>query len=173
MIHTGEWGAYRWLTSTEHYSKTLVRLCPEVLLDQYLAVTTIAEQAAGWNIRGGVAYSSRVTLIDLMVYGPDTPGFDEWYVFDTIPDLGEVIRGNPFNEPLKPGRLMIFVNFPAFALHDSSGLGLADMFWEQIGWVQPESYVADGRDHFTFVSRNAALYQRVLNAFENDPSVLS
>ena len=60
---------------------------------------------------------------------------------------------------------MVFVNYPAFVLHDPSERTLADMFWKQLDWVETESYVADGRDYLTFVTRNAGLldtvYQRL------------
>jgi len=63
---------------------------------------------------------------------------------------------------------MVFVNYPAFVLHDPSERTLADMFWKQLDWVEPESYVADGRDYLTFVTRNAGLldtvYQRLNTA---------
>jgi len=40
-ISTGYRGDYQWLTSDEDYMGTLVRLCPEVFLGRYLAVTSV------------------------------------------------------------------------------------------------------------------------------------
>jgi hypothetical protein len=58
---------------------------------------------------------------------------------------------------------MVFVNYPAFAIHHpgSSERFLVDMFWQQLGWVKPESYIGDGADCLTFVSRNDALFESV------------
>ena len=75
-------------------------------------------------------------------------------------DLGEVIVGNPFspeNAP-RPGRLMVFVNTSAFAFD----AGLGDMFWKQMEWIKSESYIGDGGDCLTFVSRNDRLFETVL-----------
>jgi hypothetical protein len=35
------------------------------------------------------------------------------------------------------------------------------MFWRQLEWVDPESYIGDGNDCLTFVTRNAALFNTV------------
>ena len=174
-VITGTRGVYRWLTTTEDYMGTVVRSCPDVLVGRYLAVTsrdsgvptlTEEQRAAGWSLRGGIASSPRLDSVNELQFQRDTldgPGYDEWYVFDAPSDLGEVITGNPFEEPLKPGGLMAFVNWPAFVLHDPNPAEqvIVEMFWEQIGWVQPDSYIADGRDCLTFVSRNANLFESV------------
>ncbi|MSV35228.1 MAG: hypothetical protein EXQ47_06460 [Bryobacterales bacterium] len=34
--------------------------------------------------------------------------------------------------------------------------------WDQLGWIQPESYLADGYDVLTFVTTNRELYELVL-----------
>ncbi|HTR36038.1 MAG TPA: hypothetical protein VMH80_09065 [Bryobacteraceae bacterium] len=175
-IKTGSHEPYLWLTSAEQYISTLVQLCPEVAIGRYLAVTSIdsgtpwltdQQASAGWQRRSGLVYSPRLATTDELFYqrdGLDCPGYDEWYLFDNgAPDLGERITENPFEEAHapRPGRLMVFVGYPAFVLHDPDEQTLANMFWRQLEWVRPESYVADGRDHLTFVSRNAALFDTV------------
>jgi hypothetical protein len=186
-IFTGTHGQYRWLTSTEQYMGDMVRLCPDVLLGRYVTVTSIdsgspwltdAQRAAGWMLRSGMAYSPRLDSVDELLYqrdGNDSPGYDEWYVFHAAPThLGEILTGNPVikgNEP-RPGRLLVFVNWAAFALHnpDPAAQSINQMFWEQMGWVQPDVYVSDGRDNLTFVCRDEALFQLVhqrLNEAEN------
>ena len=157
---------------------TFVLLCPEVVLGRHLAVTSIdsgvpwlteKQKAADWQSRAGIVYSPRLKETDELFYqrdGSGYPGYDEWYLFDTPPDLGEIIGRdeNPF-EPAhapRPQRLMVFVNYGAFVLHDPSERTLADLFWKQLEWVEPESYVADGRDYLIFVTRNTGLFDSVV-----------
>jgi hypothetical protein len=86
--------------------------------------------------------------------------------------LGEVIRENPFleaNAP-RPGRLMVFVNYVGFSLHDSAWDSVSAMFWRQMEWIQPAAYIADGSDYLTFVCKDRQLFdsvcQRLTNALE-------
>jgi hypothetical protein len=187
MIFTGTHGQYRWLTSAEQYMGDMVRLCPDVLLGRYVTVTSIdsgspwltdAQRTGGWSLRSGMAYSPRLTRVEELLYqrdGNDSPGDDEWYLFRAAPThLGEILAGNPFekgNEP-RPGRLLVFVNWAAFVLHDSgpTAQSITQMFWEQMGWVQPDVYISDGRDNLTFVCNDEALFRSVherLNDAEN------
>ena len=177
-ILTGSHPPYRWLTSTEQYIGTLVRLCPEIMIGRQLAVTSIdsgepwltdLQEAAGWRRRGGIVYSPRLETTDELFYqfdGLDVPGYDEWYLFDgAVTAFGERMTGNPFEpeQAPRPGRVMVFVNFPGFTIQgrDPDFQLLAGMFWKQLEWIEPESYVADGRDHLTFVTRNEALFESV------------
>jgi len=177
-IKSGSNPPYRWLTSADQYIGTLVQLCPEIALGRHLAVTSIdsgdpwltdQQSAADWQCRSRVVYSPRLTTTAELFYqrdGTDRPGYDEWYLFDNgAPDLGEPIKWteNPFEEAHapRPGRLMDFVNFFAFVLHDPEQQFISNMFWRQLEWVKPESYIADGRDFLTFVSRNADLFDIV------------
>jgi hypothetical protein len=153
----------------------VVRLCPDVFIGRCLAVTstdsgiptpTEEQRKAGWILMGDIAYSPALSSVDelrFQIDGIDSPGYDEWYVFAEPTDLGEVITGNPFEEMLKPGRLMVLVNQIGFRLHDPNPAMqvLVKMFWEQMDWTQPESYIADGSDCLTFVSRNGELFESV------------
>lgn len=116
-----------------------------------------------------MAYSQRVSSLEELFYqrdGNDCPGYDEWCVFDAAPNhLGEILNGNPFqkgNEP-RPGRLLVFVGWAAFVLHDPDPVvqSINEMFWQQLDWVQPDVYVSDGRDNLAFVCKEEALFESV------------
>jgi len=178
-LRTGKHGEYFWLTSSyEDYSGTVVKLCPEIFVGRYMAVTAIdsgvpwltnGQKAAGWTQRREIVYSPLLSSVN-DVYcqrdGPDTPGFDEWYVFQTPPDLGELQKGNPFEEETapRPARPHVFVGMPSAMVHDTDPTCefIRRMFWAQIDWIQPESHVSDGQDCLTFVTRNPELFELVL-----------
>lgn len=176
QIHESFHGSYHWLTSTEAYSGTFLKLCPEAVLDRYVAVTSIdggvlqltdQRRAAGWQSRHGIACSPKINSIDEIPHqldGPDGPGYDEFYVFENPCDLGERCQGNIFTEPFapRPGRTALFVSWSAFILHspDPGIQALVDLFWPQLERLQPESYIADGSECLTFVSRRKEFIDR-------------
>ena len=177
VILTGTRGEYSWLTSShDHYSGTLVKLCPEIFIGHYLAVTEIdsgtpwlteQQKAGGWTQRREIVYSTRLNSVDDVFYqrdGHDVPGFDEWYFFQNPRDLGELQQGNPFEEATapRPGRTMTFVGWPSATLHDLDKQ-VGEMFWEQMSWIRPESYIADSWNCLTFVTRNRDLFRLVLD----------
>lgn len=172
-IYRGVHGFYHWLTSKADYGGTLLRVCPEIVVGRYVAVTSIdsgvlhlsdAERAGGWQSRQDIAYSPTIHSVAEIPHqrdGPDAPGFDEFYVFETSFDLGERSDGNLFLEdyaPL-PGRTVIFVNWGAFVLHDPNPNAIVELFWPQLERLQPESYIADGQECLTFVSRRVQLVE--------------
>ena len=174
IIVVGSHGEYRWLSSAVHSLHTIVTCCPQVFLGRWLAVVSTdsgdpkwwAAQLEGWKCRGGIAYSPRLTKLDGIVHqtdGYDNAGFDEWYVFDEPRDLGRVIGDeNPYTEEGAPsaGRILGFVNrYYSVRYEDNSH---AAMFGEQVERLKPESYIADGADEITFVSRDAELFSKVL-----------
>ena len=144
-----------------------MQICPEVVLGKYVAITSIdssplvpseKEMVAGWQSRERIAYSPKITSVE------DVPrdGWDEWYVFDRPADLGAShLAENIFETPREPGRINVFVNY-CFALHLQDMKELADMFWRQLKWIQPETYVVDN-DYLTLVSRNKHLLAVVQN----------
>jgi hypothetical protein len=184
QTYRGLRGSYGWLTSTEDYSGTILRLCPEVVIGRYLAVTSVdsgtvrleeRQKAAGWESRRGIAYSPRLCSIDEIphqFHGRNVPGYDEFYTFQARCDIGERSQGNIFLKEFAPGagRTVVFVNWLSFVLHDPDPAAqtLVDLFWPQLERLQPESYIADGRDCLTFVSRNLELldvaYDRLVSA---------
>jgi hypothetical protein len=177
-IFTGSHREYRWLTSSEQHMGDLVRCCLDLVLNRHLVVTAIdagapslteTQQARGWKLRGGMAYSPSIVGVDELFYqrdGLDTPGFDEWYVFaGAVPDLGEILKGNPFepeNAP-RPGRVEVFVGWLGFSVDPSEPVfqTVQDMFWRQMDWIQPDAYISDGRDHLTVVCRDKQLLNSV------------
>ena len=57
-----------------------------------------------------------------------------------------------------------FVNWLGFRLYDPEWKWCADRLWDQMARLAPESYIADGTV-FTFATRNADLFTKVLSAF--------
>ena len=173
----GSRGRYQWVTSDQHSIDDIVRLCPEVLLARYLAVTSTdsgeprwwAEKLPGWECRGRVGYSPCLESTEGILYqihGRENAGFDEWYTFETRADLGEVIvDDNPWTEESRsrPGRIVAFVNH--YFSPDLPDDVRSSAFWDQIERIRPESYISDGAECVTFVSRNADLFQSVCETF--------
>jgi len=169
MLQFGSQGPYEWL-STDNQRLDLLKLCPEIVTGKYVAITSIdssvlvpneTEKAAGWENRGKIAYSPKIERVE------DIPrdGWDEWYVFPNPNDLGTSYLGeNIFEVPHKPGHLRVFVNF-CFALHLPEMDSLAALFWPQLDWIRPESYLADN-DSLTFVTANKTLFATVRGAVE-------
>jgi hypothetical protein len=168
-LATGTHGSYKWLASQQHELDDILRLCPSVVLGQYLAITSIdssqlspsaEEKLAGWEARQGIGYSSLVQSVETL----PRAGWDEWYVLRHPVDLGVSRLGsNIFDPPLKRGEVGDFVNY-GLALHlPERTKGLIDPFWEQLDWIQPESYIADN-DYLTFVSRDESIFAAVYEA---------
>jgi hypothetical protein len=174
MLQVGTRGRYDWLVS-EYQIDDLLRTCPETVLNKYLAITSFDsgplslsenEKAAGWQSRGSIAYSPRVTTVH------DLPHdlFDEWYVLEAPVDLGGLLSPakNPFEASLQKGLVCPFVNFGGFSLSRPAMKDPADMLWQQLEWIRPESYIADG-DYLNFVSSNRDIFgavQKALRALE-------
>lgn len=172
LISRGTEGDYHWLTSTEDYSGSLLLLCPEIVRDRYVAVTsvdsgivelTVSEIAAGWTLKQDVAYSPLLHFaegIPNQYPGKGNCGFDEYYVFDSPPALGQRSRANifaPEGAPA-PGRIVEIVSNSHFVLHDPNKLrSVVDLFWQQIQRVRPESFLGNGHECLTFVSRRPEL----------------
>jgi hypothetical protein len=185
QLYRGSHRNYWWLTSIESYMGTILSLCPEIVLNRYIAITSIdcgvlqltdSEREAGWQIRRDIGYSPRILSTDNLQYqldGREEPGYDEWYSFESPKDLGERSAGNMFIEPFRPapGRAVVFVNWLSFVLHDStsSARTLVELFWEQIDRIEPESYIADGCECLTFVSRDKQLFDGVFDRLSNLP----
>jgi len=161
-----------------------VELCAEALIDRRLAVTSIdsgvpwltePQRLANWECRSGVVYSPRLTGTSDLFFqrdGPDDPGYDEWYLFEERPpDMGERLTGNPWTPEFapRPGLRMGFESRLSFVMHDTtSAPDYFDWFWNQLEWINPESYIADGRDCLTFVSRNEEVFEMVLAQLQAD-----
>ena len=166
MLAVGSQGIYEWLVTDESFD--LLQICPEIVLGKYVAITSIdsgelvlaeKESAAGWRSHERIAYSPKIQNAE------DIPheGWDEWYIFNNPTDLGTShLAENIFEVPRGRGHLSVFVNY-CFALHLPEMESIATLFWEQMNWVRPESYVADN-DYLNFVSMDRALFASVHDA---------
>ena len=177
---TGLHGPYRWLTTAEHDLNTLLRTCPQAVIGKYVAVTSLdsgsmaltnAEKRDGWRSRNEIAYSPQIqSAVNVRTerFPGGCAGFNELYVFNSPYDLGELWHGNVFEAPMTPGQVCTFVNFAAgFALYNPEMESLVSLFWKQLDWIQPESYIADADMLLTFVSRNEAIFVAVRNALSD------
>jgi hypothetical protein len=177
---TGSHGAYRWLTTAQHELDTLLLRCPQAVVGKYVAVTSLdsgpmaltdAEKRGGWRSRNEIAYSPQIQSAEngRTERLPDgCASFNEWYVFNSPFDLGELWHGNVFEAPITRGQVCTFVNFgPGFALHNPEMASLVSLFWKQLDWIQPESYIADADMLLTFVSRNEDIFVAVRNALSD------
>jgi hypothetical protein len=179
----GSHGEYQWLTMVERDISALLRLCPEAVLDKYVAVTRIdggtlhltdQEKSEGW----WTADAGRV--FQGTSWGP--PEYrDDWKVAYS-PRLTS-IHGLPnethdeccagydewfvFAEEVRAGEMESFVNWGGFRLYDPVYQWCADRLWEQMARLAPESYIADGTV-FTFATSNSALFTSVIAAFSAD-----
>jgi len=166
MLTLGSQGVYEWLVTDERFD--LLQLCPEIVLGKHVAVTSIdsgqlmptdKETAAGWHSHEKIAYSPKIQHAEEL----PREGWDEWYIFNDPTDLGTShLQENIFEVPRGRGHLSVFVNY-CFALHQPEMESIASLFWQQMDWVRPESYVADN-DYLNFVSMNKALFASVHDA---------
>lgn len=170
---TGAHGSYWWLTTGQDDLGSLLQACPQVVLGKYIAVTSFDsgplalnqdEISAEWSSEGDIAYSPRIQSVEELARG-ECGGFDEWYIFDAPLNLGHVEPGNIFEADLKPGHLAVFVNYGGFGFHSAEHQALVDLFWPQLEWIRPGSYVADG-DLLNFVTRDEDLFTVVVDALQ-------
>ncbi len=170
---TGSHGTFQWLATGLHDLDSFLLRCPKALAGKYVAVTSLdsgplwlteEEERTGWRSRGGVAYSPQVRSVETLRHG----GFDEWYIFDSPKELGQVWQGNVFEVPSTSDYISVFVNFGDFAPHNPVE-ALVALFWKQLDRIQPESYVADGNQFLTFASRDQQLFAEVCKALANTP----
>ena len=168
---------YYWLTSTEDYIATVLWTYPDIVVERFVAITaedsgvlelTELQRATGWQSRAGIAYSPRIQSVSEIPHQGEVPGsllYNELYIFNVPCDLGKRSQGNLFEAAFAPapGRTVVFVNQLAFNLSnpDPNVQCLTDLFWLQLDLLQPESYIADGGDCVTFVSRNPRLVDRL------------
>jgi hypothetical protein len=162
QIEFGSRQGYDWLFS-EATLYDLLQVCPDVVLGKYVAVTSFdsgslslsqEEQAAGWRAHNGIAYSPKIECLEML----PRDQYDEWYVFTNPVDLGELVPAdrNIFECQIQPGQVHAFVNYGGFVLHPDYA-ALTQLLWQQLGWIQPESYIADG-EFLSFVSKQKQLF---------------
>jgi len=163
----GSHGIYEWLVADEDID--LPKICPEIVLGKYVAITSIDsgayipdehERAAGWDSHGKIAYSPKIVNADDLPRSPEA--YDEWYVFPRPVDLGNShLAENVFEVAQAPGHVSVFVNYHGFAFDRPDAL--TELFWKQIEWIRPESYIADGL-YLNFATANKRLFGSIHNA---------
>jgi hypothetical protein len=167
-METGSRGRYFWLTSTDDDLDYLLTSCPQVVLGRYLAVTSFDrgslvpnedEVIAGWQSRAGIAYSPKIESVEKLPHDL----YDEWYVFKSPRDLGNLFQGNVFETSMREGQVAAFVNFGGFSLHSPEMKDLAALFWMQLELIQPECFIADG-SLLNFVTSDEQLFATVAAA---------
>jgi hypothetical protein len=167
--NTGRNGDYYWLETTEHDIDSMLRLCPEAVLDFYFAVTSIdsgilhldeEQKSEGWESRNEIAYSPKIVSVKELPH----EGFDEWYVFESPTELGKLFRGNVFDGPAEPGHIKVFANFLGFSLHDPDQGALAALLWQQLEWARPFSYIADTDSRLICILRDEKMFEAVRKA---------
>jgi len=177
----GSHGPYRWFVTRQDDLAALVESCPQSLAGKYVAVTSLdsgpmilseEEKASGWHSRNEIAYSPQIILSEdgrlKGVSAGQCAGYDEWYVFDSPHDLGGLCDGNVFESDLPPGKVWTFVNYDAgFALYNPKVSDLTSLFWKQLEWIEPESFIADSDAFLTFVSRNESIFVAACNALKD------
>ena len=180
-IFTGVHKQYEWL-ETEHRLKEVVALCPQIVLGRYFAVTAVdsgefrlseANVSAGWKSAGRIAYSPLVESIAAVpedCCGRACGPFDEWYVYETPTQQGSLCMDNPFTTEMAPPNVFAFVNLGEFCPSNPEMQPITELFWKQIEWMQPQSYIADGNACLVFASRDKSLFAGVLDTLEKYPS---
>jgi hypothetical protein len=162
----GAHGEYQWIV-TQHYLADVLRLCPEIVVNKYVAVTACdsgpfrlgdAEKASNWESRNDIAYSPLIQRVSELPQA----GFDEWYVFDEPAELGQL---NPqdvslFEAPIGRGHVHRLVNFGGFGLHEPKWVPVIDLFWKQFDWICPNTYIAEGTS-LTIVTADKSLFEAV------------
>jgi hypothetical protein len=171
---------YQWLTMLECNIADFLRLCPEVVLDKYLAVTSIdsgtlqlseQEKKDGWR----TSDEARVFRATSWGHREDR---EDWKVAYS-PRVGSVVGlPNETHEECCTGfdewlvfdglapvvEMQTFVNYSGFRLYAPEWKSEVDLLWEQIARLRPESYIADGTI-FTFATRHSGLFSKVIEAF--------
>lgn len=179
---TGTHGGYGWL-EVDHDLGEFMSLCPDAIVGKYLAITAVdsgsfapseRDLAVGWSANSGIAYSPRVESFATLPSDcscRECCGYDEWYIFESQPpSLGSVCHANVFTSEIGHGNVFQFINFIGFRFSDAQMKDIAGLFWRQMDWVRPESYVGEGADCLLFATRNSQLYDAVRGALTKQPS---
>lgn len=168
-FHVGKHGDYRWIV-TDAAARDLVHLVPGFVLGKYLAVTSCdcgplhlseTEIANGWIARNGIAYSPHIESLNAL---PSESACTEWYIFRQPTDLGAAVDPGTsvWESAITPGRVHAFANLSfGFGLHMPEFAALAEIFWEQMHWMDPESYIAAGHE-LTVVTRDRRLAEALV-----------
>lgn len=128
----------------------VVRQLPQLVMGHYVAIAwsdsarynlSPPEIERGWQYVGDLAVSPPVTDIAQL----PAPGFDEWYVFEHLPDRAKL------------SRFRSDITFQPFA----EGVE-ADEFWSQISDLQPEHALFGACPNLLLITRDVDIYERTL-----------
>ena len=165
LLQAGSVNGYQWLVSDDREFDVLEH-SSDLVLGKYVAITsfdsgplqlTEEQKLAGWVSQGDIAYSPAIQNVDMV----PREYFSEAYIFSAPTNLGMLAdpKGNIFESEMQPGQVHTFVNFD-FGFHDPGYAKLTHMFWQQLGWMKAESYLAEN-DYLVFVTANARVFASV------------
>ena len=168
LLQTGSVSGYQWLVSTDRQFDVLEH-CADVVLGKYVAITsfdsgplrlTEEQRSAGWVSHSDIAYSPPVQHVNMVPQAY----FSEAYIFVAPTNLGVLAdpNRNIFESEMQQGQVHTFVNFD-FGFHEPECADLAHRFWQQLGWMKAESYLAEN-DYLVFVTANAKVFASVHEA---------
>lgn len=152
-LRTGAHGAYytlEWNSGGDVNLGAFLRQLPQIVVDRYVAIAwsdsaryslTAAQIQLGWQDGNELALSPLITDIVQL----PTPGFDEWYIFEHLPDR------------TKLSEFKSAIAFQPFA----NGVE-ADEFWSQVESLQPEHALLGASPSLLLITRDKALYERIL-----------
>jgi hypothetical protein len=180
-MQIGTHGSYKWLEA-DHDLGEFVSLCPNSIIGRHIVITALdsgsyspseREIAVGWSASGGIAYSPRLDSLAILprdCYCHDC-GFDEWYIFGSKPALlDSICISKVFEYEIAPPNVLQFINFLGFRLSDPQMKDIIDLFWGQMQWINPESYLGDGNRCLIFASSNHDLFGSVYETLSKSPS---
>ena len=181
-MKTGAHGSYKWLEA-DHDLQEFLSLCPDAIVGRQIAITAVDsgsfspseyDRGVGWTDTGGIAYSP---LLDSVAMLPsdcccrECCGFDEWYIFGTeLTPLGSICHANVFETAIAPPNVFQFINFSGFQLSNPQMKAITDLFWTQMAWVRPESYLGAGERCLVFVSSDHQRFSNVNHILRRSPS---
>ncbi|MFB9243411.1 hypothetical protein IV454_13035 [Massilia antarctica] len=153
----GERGGYwviEWSKAWDPSLTDLLHVAPELVVGKRVAITSCDsgpyvpsedEVKAGWSRCETAAISREVAKLTEL----PTPGFDEWYVYDSIPLICP--KRNHVNQ----------YGFSVFDEGDAT-----ELFWEQIRTAQPLHVLGAGTPNMFFATRNRDSFDQVKSLYE-------
>lgn len=166
-----------WLNSKAPCLADIVELCPQMVIDRFVFITSIDSGLvqldedrlkAGWKPMGKrrknfdwshdecenpLALSPRVSNPVILPTGT----YDEWYLFTKEPqiDTVEVFANGNFSPTFGYAEMK----------ENHAHVELEQHFWNQIAELDPLAYIADNQS-FSFVTQDTSLYEQVLLAVQ-------
>ncbi len=172
-------GGYHWIEAYATDLESFLRCCHNALLDKYLAVSAVdsgsfrlrePDLAAGWSSNGGIAFGPRIASAeDLTVVENQISrcvGYNELYTFESPPKLGALYTGDVFEATICSNSVVAFVNFKDFRFSAPEAHAITGLFWAQMEWMRPESYIADTPDCLLFATLNEFLFDSAFRHLE-------